>query len=112
MSRRDDTLLLIDILEALEVIQDYIQGYTYEEFIQDRKTKDAVIRNLEIVGEASNHLSDAYKNKNDQIPWRQMIGIRNRIIHEYFGVDYAIVWNIISKNLESIRIDLEKLSSE
>ena len=79
---------------------------TFEDFCLDRKTIDAVIRNFEIIGEASKQLSEELKLKNADIPWKEMIGTRNRIIHEYADVDLGIVWSIIELELEDLKAKL------
>lgn len=75
----------------------------------DERTKDAVIRNFEIIGEAANRISAELKSANNQISWRRLIGLRNRVVHEYFGIDYEIVWQIIKKDLNSLMIDINVL---
>jgi uncharacterized protein with HEPN domain len=100
MSKRDLKLFLIDILECIEKIESYISELSYEEFIQDAKTKDAVVRNLEIIGEAANQIPEEIQRKYQEIPWPQIISLRNRLIHGYFVVDYDIVWDIIVRNCQ------------
>lgn len=101
MSKRDDHLLLIDILEAASNIFDYLDCTdTYEAFISDKKTMDAVIRNFEIIGEASSRISSDFKLSYPHIEWREMSDFRNKLIHEYFGIDYEIVWNTIHDELK------------
>jgi uncharacterized protein with HEPN domain len=94
MSKRDPKLLIEDILESAGKILDYTKNISYNQFCNDSKTIDAVIRNFEIIGEAANRLPTAFKEENDFIDWRRIIGFRNRIIHDYFGIDYSIVWQI------------------
>ena len=94
MSKRQLKLLLEDILESAEKITTYTQSLTYEEFIADSKTIDAVIRNFEIIGEAANRLPDDFREINEQIDWHKIRGLRNRIVHNYFGIDYSIIWTI------------------
>ena len=94
MSRRSSELLIQDILESGNKILSYTNGITYDEFIQDSKTIDAVIRNFEIIGEAANRLSDEFKDEHPDIDWHKIRGFRNRIVHDYFGIDFSIVWNI------------------
>lgn len=100
MSKREIGFLLEDLLEAGEKIKSYTAGFSKETFFGDNKTIDAVIRNLEIIGEASNRIPEEFKIENAEIPWRQLVGLRNRIIHEYFGVDLDIIWNIIQNDLQ------------
>jgi uncharacterized protein with HEPN domain len=109
MSKRNDQLLIDDIIDSGEKILEYTSGLAFEEFIDDNKTLDAVIRNFEIIGEASNRLSDAFKAANDQIDWHRIRGFRNRIVHDYAGIDYSIVWEIRSNYLPSLMVDLRKL---
>ena len=99
MKRRTGKLFVEDILEAIDKIKRHIEGLTYETFVKNELVIDAVIRNLEIIGEASRNLSEDVRKKYPEIPWGRMIGLRNIIIHEYFGVDLAIIWEIITKNL-------------
>lgn len=73
------------------------------------RTYDAVIRNFEIIGEASNRLSDEFKNKHSTIDWFRIIGFRNRIVHDYMGIDYQIVWNIIQNDLEKLTNQIKKI---
>jgi uncharacterized protein with HEPN domain len=94
MSNRNVALLLNDIIESGEKILHYIQGLSYEQFLNDDKTIDAVIRNFEIIGEAANRLPDDFKEKHQEIDWYRIKGFRNRIVHHYFGIDYSILWQI------------------
>jgi uncharacterized protein with HEPN domain len=94
MSNRNAILLLNDIIESGEKILHYVQGMSYEQFINDDKTIDAVIRNFEVIGEAANRLPDEFKEIHQEIDWHRIRGFRNRIVHHYFGIDYAILWQI------------------
>lgn len=94
MSKREPQLLIEDILDSAQKIIQYCAGMTLEQFSSDSKTIDAVIRNFEIIGEASNRLPEEYKNQHPKIDWQRMKGFRNRIVHDYFGIDYSIVWQI------------------
>lgn len=110
MSKRDSLLLLADILEAVEKIKKYTAGLSFEMFIEDSKTLDAVIRNFEIIGEAANRLPEEYKDKYPTIDWFRIIGFRNRIVHDYMGIDYKIVWTIVQKYIDQLSADIEKIS--
>src|SRR5690606_11290291 len=99
MSRRDNILLIRDMIESAQKIMSYTKDMTYEEFESDNKTIDAVIRNFEIIGEAANRLTEVYKAENPEIEWDHLRGFRNRIVHEYFGIDLEIVWQIIEDDL-------------
>jgi len=100
---KNHRLYLEDILEAVEKIQRYIKGLTYDTFVKNDMAVDAVIRNLEIIGEASKNLPEDVKDKYPDIPWKRMIGLRNIAVHEYLGVDLSIIWEVITKNLPETR---------
>lgn len=102
MSERTPGLLLEDIQESAERILEYTRKMTFEEFSMDNKTIDAVIRNFEIIGEASNLLPDEIKERHPEIEWHRIRGFRNRIVHDYFGVDLQIVWNITSDQIPGL----------
>lgn len=110
MSKRDPKLLLADILEAVEKIKKYTSGLSYEMFIEDSKTLDAVIRNFEIIGEAANRLPEGFKDKYPTIDWFRIIGFRHRIVHDYMGIDYKIVWVIVQKDIDKLSADIVKVS--
>jgi len=112
MPKRDDNLLLDDIQEAGNKILRFTQGLDFSAFIQNEEKVDAVIRNFEIIGEAAANLSLALRQKHSQIPWRRIIGYRNRLIHEYFGVDLQIVWKIIETELSQLLKDINDVQAE
>jgi uncharacterized protein with HEPN domain len=95
MPKRDANLLLDDISFALTKIRRYTLGMDRDSFFADEKTIDAVVRNLEIVGEAVRSLPAEFKVKHPSIPWTKMSGLRNRIVHDYFGLDIEIIWEIV-----------------
>ena len=99
MSKRDTHILLEDILESCKKITSYTQGLTFKTFISDDKTLDAVIRNFEIIGETANRIPENYCNQHTEIAWHQMVGMRNRLVHAYFGVDYSIIWDVVKNTL-------------
>ena len=112
MSERDLCLFLNDMLEAISRIEEYTEGYDFEDFINDRKTVDAVLRNLEIIGEASRYVPDEIRSTYLNVPWRRVIGLRNVVIHHYFGVDLGIVWTIIRLQLPELKESVEKIIKE
>ncbi|MEW5747122.1 MAG: DUF86 domain-containing protein [Nitrospirota bacterium] len=103
MSKRRDREFLGDIQEAMEMVALYIKGFTYRKFLEDRKTQDAVVRNFEIIGEAAKNVSKDLKLKHPEIEWKSIAGLRDKLIHFYFGIDYKIVWNISRKELPELR---------
>ncbi|MDH7489635.1 MAG: DUF86 domain-containing protein [Anaerolineae bacterium] len=109
MSERADRVYLSDILEAARRIANYVSGLTYETFRADTKTQDAVIRNLEIIGEAAKKISGEFRSAQPNIPWRSMAGVRGRLIHDYFGVNLEIVWQIAAVDLPDIASRIQAL---
>jgi len=95
---RDYKMYLEDLLIAMTRIAEYIEGYSFPEFKRDYKTVDAVIRNFEIIGEAAKNLPDHLKQKYNDVPWDEMYLLRNKVSHEYFGVDYEIIWDVASNH--------------
>ena len=100
------------MLKSAVKIRRYTAGMTYDTFITDEKTVDAVVRNFEIIGEAANRLDPAYREQHPEFKWNRIRGFRNRLIHEYFGIDYEIVWDIIENNIRQVVEQLEKLFSQ
>ena len=92
MSKREPDLLFRDILECAEKIIKYTNGFTKEQFLEDQLVIDAVIRNYEIIGEAANRLPETSKINLSKLEWQKLRGFRNRLIHDYFGIDYEVVW--------------------
>ncbi len=111
MSKRDSKIVLEDIQESIEKIETYTLNFDFDSFVQNGMVIDAVVRNLEIIGEAANQIPDEIKVKFQNIPWRKIIGLRNRIIHEYFGVDISIIWYIIKNELPTLKTSIEKIIS-
>jgi len=109
MSKRTPKLLLEDIIESAEKILLYTKGISFKEFANDNKTVDAVIRNFEIIGEASNLLPDEVRDKYSEIDWHRIRGFRNRIVHDYFGVDLQIIWKIIFDQIPALITEITKI---
>jgi len=109
MSKREPQLLLEDILESAGKIITYTQSLTYDEFTLDSKTIDAVVRNFEIIGEAANRLPDEFKDASEQVDWHKIRGLRNRIVHNYFGIDYSIIWSVKENYLSVLISEIKEL---
>lgn len=109
MSKRLPKLLLEDILESAEKIMTYTHDLSYDDFIADSKTIDAVVRNFEIIGEASNRLPDEIKESNTEIDWFKIRGLRNRIVHHYFGINYKIIWSTKEDYLNELIIQIKNI---
>ena len=103
MSERDPELYIDDIRSSIDRIAEYTAGLSLETFTNDQKTIDAVIRNLEIIGEAATHLTEDERGRFAQVPWHLMVSLRNKVIHEYFGVDMTILRQTIQKDLPVLR---------
>jgi uncharacterized protein with HEPN domain len=99
---RDHRQQIDDILTAISYIREYISGMSFDNFSDDRKTQDAVIRNLEVIGEAARVLPEEVKEKMDSIQWYKIVALRNILIHEYFGVNLQLVWDVIQNKLEEL----------
>ena len=102
MKKRDFADYINDIIESCQDILVFTKGFSPEKFIKDKKTMNAVIRSLEVIGEASKKVPEDIKRKYSKIPWKQMAGMRDKLIHEYFGVDKEMVWQVIEKHIPSI----------
>jgi uncharacterized protein with HEPN domain len=107
MKGRKQRLFIEDILESIKKIERYIKNINYEDFEKKDLVVDAVIRNLEIIGEASKNISNDIRNKYTNIPWKRMVGLRNIATHEYFGIDLSIIWEIITVNLPETKPKIE-----
>lgn len=107
--KKDDLLYVFHIRDSVKKILEYMEGKSKEEFQKNSMLQDAVVRQLEIIGEASNRISIKIRNKYPDIPWKLIIGMRNRIIHEYFGIKYSIVWDTVHEDLPALEIHLEKI---
>ena len=109
---RDYRLYLDDILSAIQSIEEYTQNLVYDDFAKDKKTQDEVVRNLEIIGEASNQLPESVRASAPEIEWRKIVGIRNILAHEYFGVSLPIIWDVIQNKLDELSSVCLRLLSE
>ena len=101
-AERDERLYLSDIVTAIDRILEYTAAGR-QTFLDDRLTQDAVVRNIEILGEAARHVSDATRQANPQIPWNKIVGTRDRVIHGYFRVDLDIIWEVVATELPRLR---------
>ena len=113
--KRDYRLYLDDILDAIQKIEAYTKGLSYSDFSKDNKTVDAVVRNFEIIGEATKRVSDSIKTKYPGVPWRMMAGTRDKLIHEYFGVNLDILWKAVKEDIPDLKpliIDLLRKMDE
>jgi len=106
---RDYRLYLKDILAAMESIEAFVAGMDLEAFRADDKTASAVIRKFEIIGEAAKGVSEEVRRSYPQVPWKEMAGMRDRLIHFYFGVDYQLVWMTIKERLPQVKPQIQEI---
>jgi uncharacterized protein with HEPN domain len=109
MSERSAELLLEDIQESCDRILEYTKGLSFEDFKKNYLVVDAVLRNFTIIGEAAGRIPAEFKIKHKEIDWDRIRGFRNRIVHDYFGIDYQIVWIIIENNILELRDLIKKI---
>jgi len=102
---------LLDILHSAEIIEGYISGQSREEFLQDQRTQDAVLRRLLVIGEAAARIDPETEAQFEQIPFRKMAGLRNRVVHDYGQVDFEIVWETVTIHLPRVRSELREFFS-
>ncbi|WP_048094601.1 HepT-like ribonuclease domain-containing protein [Geoglobus ahangari] len=109
---RDYRLYIDDILEAIQRIEEYTAGMDFEDFAENRLVVDAVVRNLEIIGESCRALPREIREKYPDIEWRKIVGLRNILIHQYFGVDLELVWDIVKNKLPELEIKIKEIKRD
>lgn len=110
--KKDIKIFLFHISDSIKSIEKFTKGLAFDDFKEDEKTIFAVIRALEIIGEAVNKLPVSIKNRHKEIPWKKVAGMRNKLIHEYFGVDIKIVWKTIKKDIPDLKDKMFKIFKE
>jgi uncharacterized protein with HEPN domain len=112
MKSRDYRDYLHDILEAIVDIESFISNFSYEDFIHDKKTVNAVIRSIEVIGEAAKNIPDAVKTEYSVLPWKRMTGMRDKLIHGYFGVDTKTLYKAAKEDIPPLKASIEKMLKE
>lgn len=111
-AERDILDYIQDILTSILEVEEFIEGMTFEDFSKDKKTVNAVIRSLEVLGEATRHIPRNIRAKYKAVPWAKMAGLRNVLIHEYMGVDLKTVWNIMTKRIHELKPSIEDIKTD
>jgi uncharacterized protein with HEPN domain len=106
---RDISLYLQDIISAMLAIEQFVEGISYDEFKTDDKTSSAVIRKFEIIGEAAKQIPEEIRNKYPLIPWKEMAGMRDRLIHFYFGIKHDLVWHTIKDIIPQVKHGIQEI---
>lgn len=112
MKRRDLRDYLQDILDAVNDIERFVTDMSYEQFIKDKKTLNAVVRSIEVIGEASKRLPLSLKAKNSELPWREITGMRDKLIHAYFGMDTETIWKTVKENIPQLKQTIKKMAKD
>ncbi|MBI2542156.1 DUF86 domain-containing protein [Candidatus Woesearchaeota archaeon] len=111
MKKRDYELFIKDIIDSMEFIEEFVRGMSLDGIEADEKTSSAVIRKFEVIGEAVKHIPNKVKEEHKDIQWKSMAGMRDRLIHAYFGIDYRLVWTAIKTEIPKLKPKMKKLLS-
>lgn len=109
MKKRETEDFVRDILDSANAIEEFIKGNTFEDFIKERKTSYAIIRAIEIIGEATKNIPKSFRNKYPDVPWDEMAGMRDKLIHHYFGVDMEVLWLTATENVPRLKVLISKV---
>lgn len=112
MKKRDYMDYFHDILDSIIAVEEFVEGMSFEDFKKDRKSVFAVIRGIEVIGEATKNIPRAIRNKYPEIPWKDMAGMRDKLIHEYFGVDLDVLWKTVHQDASQLKVLISKVIEE
>ncbi len=106
---KDNKIFLLDMLDCIGKIDSYVNGYDYDQFVADSKTVDAVIRQVEVLGEAANNVPTDLRTEYSQIPWRKIIDKRNMLIHGYSSIQLSVIWDITQNDLDALELQIQRM---
>jgi uncharacterized protein with HEPN domain len=109
---KDPKIFLTHILDSIHLIERYLQNVTEEQFLSSDEKQDLTIRRLEIIGEATKNIPMEFREEHSEIPWKRMAGMRDIVIHQYYDVDYTLVWDTVTKLLPDLKTQIEKLLAD
>jgi uncharacterized protein with HEPN domain len=109
MKKREIEDFVRDILESINAIEEFVKGFTFPDFIKEKKTIFAVIRAIEIIGEATKNIPKSFRNKYLEVPWDEMAGMRDKLIHHYFGVDMEVLWLTATENVPRLKVLISRV---
>ena len=109
MKKREYRDYLVDIATSINDIESFVEGMRLEDFMSNKMASNAVIRSLEVIGEATKNLPKSVRDRDSSIPWKKMAGMRDKMIHEYFGVNYEIIWKAVKKVLPELKEKISRL---
>ena len=110
--KKDPIVFIEHILECIELIEEYTRGVTKEEFFKSKQLQDSVIRRIEVIGEATKNISQEIKDKYFQIPWKRISGMRDILIHEYWGIDLNLTWNIATQEMQNFKKSILEIKKD
>ncbi|MEK6760565.1 MAG: DUF86 domain-containing protein [Nanoarchaeota archaeon] len=107
--KKDPRIFIKHIEDSIRLIENYARNVSEADFFRDKKIQDAIVRRLEIIGEAAKNIPSSLRQRFQEVPWKEMMGIRDKIAHHYFGIDLKIVWNVIKKDLPKLKKEIRKI---
>ncbi len=107
--KKDSLIFIKHILDSINKIENFVKGFSKEHFFKDEKTQDAVIRRIEVIGEAVKNIPSAFRDNYPEIPWTKIAGMRDKLMHHYFGIDLETVWKVVNENIPQLKKDMEEI---
>lgn len=110
--KKDPEVFLDHILESIDLIEDYSEGVTESDFVGSSSLQDMIVRRIEIIGEAVKNLPDDLKREHPQIPWRDIAGLRDIVVHQYFGLDLELIWDVVERDIPQLKPEILRIRDE